>query len=136
VARPAASQGRKQAGVPRTILLVDDSAMIRKLLRTWVEQHGDWMVCGEAENGKIAVQKVQELRPDIVLLDLQMPVMNGIEAARQIQKIAPNTGMVMFTMHSSKQLFSEAKAVGVSDVISKGDLRPALLLDALGRAGA
>jgi DNA-binding NarL/FixJ family response regulator len=110
--------------------------MIRRLLRTWFEQHGEWLVCGEAENGKIAVERVQELHPDMVLLDLQMPVMNGIEAASQIRLIAPKTGMVMFTMHSSEQLLSLARAVGVSDVISKVDLKPSHLLEALGRAHA
>ena len=104
-----------------SILIVDDSALIRRLLRTCIEQNTDWQICGEAENGRIAVEKVEELHPDVVILDFQMPVMNGLEAARQITSVAPKTAMVMFTMHISKQLMQDARAAGVKDVVSKSD---------------
>jgi len=84
--------------LPHTILIVDDNATMRRSLRSWIEQESDWQVCGEAEDGKVAVDKVKELLPDIVILDLQMPVMNGLEAARQITLFSPGTAMVMFTM--------------------------------------
>jgi YesN/AraC family two-component response regulator len=85
-----------EGGLPYTILLVDDSPMIRRLLRFLIEHNTDWHVCGEAENGKAAVEQVEQLHPDLVILDFQMPVMNGLEAAQQISQLAPNTAMVMF----------------------------------------
>lgn len=106
--------------LPR-ILIVDDSSFIRLLVRRCIEANTEWNVCGEAENGKIAVEKVIQLHPDIVILDFQMPVMNGLEAARQITKIAPNTVLLMFTMHKSEQLVQAAKAAGIRDVVSKSD---------------
>jgi DNA-binding NarL/FixJ family response regulator len=104
-----------------TILIVDDSAIIRHTLRACIEQKSGWKVCGEAENGKVAIQKVRELQPDLVILDFQMPVMNGLDAARQITTIAPETPMVMFTMHTCEQLLRDAKAAGIKEVFSKSD---------------
>ena len=88
-----------------SILIVDDSALIRHSLRSCIEQDGNWEICGEAENGKIAVERVKELRPDVVILDLQMPVMDGLEAARQISRLAPNTAMLMSTMYNCQPSF-------------------------------
>jgi DNA-binding NarL/FixJ family response regulator len=107
--------------MPLKILLVDDSSAIRHLLRFFIEHNTEWLVCGEAENGQIAVAKVTELMPHAVILDLSMPVMNGLDAAREIARIAPNVQIVMFTMHVSEQLRKEAKAAGIKDVISKSD---------------
>ena len=103
------------------ILIVDDSYVIRHSLRGSIERSTDWQVCGEAENGKIALQKVSELHPNLVILDLSMPVMNGLEAARQITRLAPKVAMVMFTMHVSAQLRRDAQAAGIREVISKSD---------------
>jgi DNA-binding NarL/FixJ family response regulator len=102
-----------------SVLIVDDSAPIRASLRFCIEQDTDWAVCGEAENGKVAVQKVLELHPNIVILDLQMPVMNGLEAARLITGLAPNTVMLMFTLYESQQVLREAQAAGIHHVVSK-----------------
>ena len=104
-----------------TVLIVDDNTLVRSSLRSWIEGNADFQVCGEAENGMVAVQKVEEMHPDIVILDLQMPVMDGLEAARKISNIAPATAMVMFTMHPSRELLKVAQAVGVRDVVSKTD---------------
>jgi DNA-binding NarL/FixJ family response regulator len=117
--------------VTHKLLIVDDNALVRRLVRAFLEQDRTWEVCGEAENGEEGVRKVRELQPDAVILDLQMPVMNGLEAAREIHLIAPNTAMVMFTMHSSPQLLLEARAVGISDVLSKMDPLGERLLPAL-----
>jgi DNA-binding NarL/FixJ family response regulator len=104
-----------------TILIVDDSGDVRRSLRRFIEQNSDWQVCGEAEDGKVAVEKVNKLRPDVVVLDFQMPVMNGVEAAREIARIAPNTVMLIFTMHNREQVLQEARAIGIRDVLSKSD---------------
>ena len=104
-----------------SILIVDDSELIRRLLRFVIEHNTEWQICGEAENGKIAVEMVGELHPDMVILDFQMPVMNGLEAARRIALLAPKTAMVMFTMHNSEQLRNEAQSVGIKDVVSKSE---------------
>jgi DNA-binding NarL/FixJ family response regulator len=104
-----------------SILIVDDSPYVRRSLRTYIEHNTEWRVCDEAENGQIAVEKVKALRPDVVVLDLQMPVMNGLEAARQITSFSPATAMVMFTMYASDELRKEAQAVGIIDVCLKSD---------------
>jgi two-component system, chemotaxis family, chemotaxis protein CheY len=101
------------------ILIVDDSSSIRSLLRFFIEHNTDWQVCGEAENGKVAVEKVAELKPQAVILDLSMPVMNGLEAAREIARLESTVQRVMFTMHVSDELRKDAEAVGIKDVISK-----------------
>jgi DNA-binding NarL/FixJ family response regulator len=113
------------------ILIVDDNAAIRRSLRSSIERRGDLQVCGEAENGKNAVAKVKELIPDLVILDLQMPVMNGLDAARLIAQIAPQLPMLMFTMYSSQCLITEARAAGIKDVFSKSAGVPDGLISAI-----
>ena len=103
------------------ILIVDDSRAIRHLIRSSIEEHTNWVVCGEAENGKIAVALVEELRPHLVILDLSMPVMNGLDAAREISRIAPSMPMIMFTMHGVDAVRRDAQRVGIKHVFSKED---------------
>jgi pilus assembly protein CpaE len=110
-----------EAVLSYSVLIVDDSALIRHSLRSCLEQTQDWRVCGEAEDGKVAVERVKELQPDVVILDLQMPEMDGLAAARQISVIAPKTAMVMFTMHRDRQLLKAARAAGIKDVVSKSE---------------
>ena len=103
------------------ILIVDDSAIIRHSIRICIEHNTDWEVCGEAENGKVAIEKVRQLRPDVVTLDWQMPVMNGLEAAREISRIAPLAILLMITLHENLLLTEEAQAAGIKEVLSKAD---------------
>ncbi len=117
--------------LPYSILIVDDNALVRHSLRASVEQESVWHVCGEANNGETAVEKVKELHPDIVIMDLQMPGMNGLEAARKIRIIAPRTAMIMMTMYNSEQLRREAQAVGIRAVLSKTAGNPDNLLASL-----
>jgi DNA-binding NarL/FixJ family response regulator len=126
-------EGRRGGCVSGTILIVDDSPIVRQALQAFIEGTKEWEVCGEAENGKAAVEKVKELHPDVVILDLQMPVMNGLEAAGQINQFAPNTTILMFTMHNSDQLLKFAPAVGIREVISKSDRLAEQLLVSLRR---
>ena len=117
-----------------SILIVDDSALVRSTLRQALGRYSALHVCGEAENGKIAIEKVKQLHPAAVILDLQMPVMNGLEAARQISGFAPETVMLMYTMHCCDQLRKDAYAVGIREVFSKTDEGPNHLLAWLGNA--
>ncbi len=84
--------------VPSKILIVDDSSMMRRALRRWIEQNPNWKVCAEAPNGAVAIEKVKELLPDLVILDLSMPVMNGLEG---------------------DALTKDAQAAGIQCVVSK-----------------
>lgn len=113
------------------ILIVDDSSLLRNSIRSCIEENSPWLVCGEAENGKVAVEKVLELHPDLVLLDLSMPIMNGLDAARRIALVAPRTVMVMFTLHSSPQLMNSAKSAGIKGVLSKSENSLDNLIDSL-----
>jgi DNA-binding NarL/FixJ family response regulator len=103
------------------ILIVDDSVWIRHSMRACVEGNTDWEVCGEAENGQIAIEKVRLLHPDVVILDWHMPVMDGLEAARRIVRIAPGTTLLMITLHECAQLTEDAHAAGIKEVLSKTD---------------
>jgi len=113
------------------ILLVDDTAAIRRSIRFCIEAETDWKICGEAENGKVAVEMVRELHPDVVLLDLSMPIMNGLEAARQIGATAPETHILMFTLNAYPALVPEAYNAGIKDVISKSEGVGSHVLDAI-----
>lgn len=76
-------------------------------------------ICGEAENGREAIERVRQLRPDLVLLDIVMPVMNGIEAAREIHRIAPSTKIVFFTIEDTPQAAALARLAGADGLVSK-----------------
>ena len=103
----------------RRILIVDDNPAVRFSVRRCIEANTTCDVCGEADNGHSAIEMVVQLNPDIVLLDFQMPLMNGLDAAREIARLAPKTTVLLFTMHESEQLVQAARAVGVRKVISK-----------------
>src|SRR6202041_1761844 len=100
-------------------------------LRTCIEFYTDWKVCGEAENGELAIQRVEELSPDVVILDWRMPVMDGVEAARQIHRRHPQTPMVMFVMHATEKVSLDARAAGVTYVLSKFDQSGRGLIDSI-----
>lgn len=101
------------------IVLADDHEIVRSGIRTLLDGHHPWEVCAEAENGKDAVEKVLALKPDLVVLDLSMPVMNGIEAAREIRRTAPSTKIVIFSMHDSPRIAEEAVRAGADAYLAK-----------------
>jgi CheY-like chemotaxis protein len=104
--------------MPRRILIVDDNIVIRRMLRTVFEQPG-WEVCGEAVNGRDGIEKAQQLRPDLILLDLSMPVMSGLAAAPVLRSMMPMVPIILFTLHHDRFLKQKALSVGVTAVISK-----------------
>jgi DNA-binding NarL/FixJ family response regulator len=101
------------------ILIADDSTPVRRVLRSLVEQDADWKICGEAIDGREVVKRTIETRPDLVLLDFQMPVMNGLQAAREISKVAPDVPVLLCTAHLSPYLIGEARRAGVQGAVSK-----------------
>jgi DNA-binding NarL/FixJ family response regulator len=101
------------------ILIVDDSAIMRRLLRISIEEHLGWRQLVEAENGEIAIQKAKEIKPDVVVLDWNMPGLNGIETARKISQIDPKPAMALFTLHEEELVASEAHAAGIQRIFSK-----------------
>jgi DNA-binding NarL/FixJ family response regulator len=101
------------------IVLADDHEIVRSGIRSLLDGNHPWEVCGEAENGKEAVEKVLTLRPELVVLDLSMPIMNGIEAAREIRKKAPQTKIVIFSMHDSPRIAEEAVQAGADAYLAK-----------------
>jgi DNA-binding NarL/FixJ family response regulator len=103
----------------RLVLIVDDNPIVRQALCELFTREGDFNVCGEAENGREAVERAQELQPDLIVTDLSMPVMNGLEEARVLKKLMPTVPMIVFTAHSDPFVEKEAAAAGVSAVVSK-----------------
>lgn len=106
------------AGLPAKVLIVDDHGRTRKSVRELLRDHFIH-VCGEAENGKEAIEKVITLQPDIVLLDINMPVMNGVQAAHEIRGIAPSTKILFFTMYGGAEHKAAARLLGVDAIIDK-----------------
>ena len=104
------------------ILVADDNPAVRHYLRSLLELESTWRVCGEARTGGEAMEKVKESPPDMILLDFQMPDLNGIDVARQIAKIFPEIPILMVTIHLSKQLAEEARKVGIRGVCLKSDV--------------
>jgi DNA-binding NarL/FixJ family response regulator len=101
------------------VVLADDHEMVRKGIRAIFSGHPPWTVCGEAENGQQAIDLVLELKPDLVVLDLSMPVMNGFQAAAKIRRLAPATKILVLSMHDSPQAKYEALAVGADAFLTK-----------------
>jgi DNA-binding NarL/FixJ family response regulator len=113
------AQGSENHGVTR-ILIVDDNEYVRRYLKTFL-QNADprFSVCGEAGDGKEALLKADELKPDVVILDLAMPVMDGVTAAREISKTHQGVVIFMYTLHSTYQLELEARKAGIRKIVAK-----------------
>jgi two-component system response regulator NreC len=102
-------------------LIVDDSELVRQGLRAVLQANPDWEVCGEAADGVSGVEMLKTVQPNIVILDFQMPGINGLETARRMTAIAPAVPIVMFTQHASAELEQHAREAGVRSVVSKTD---------------
>ena len=108
-----------QPGQVRNILIVDDSENERAVIRMAVEGLTKYRVCGEAVNGTQAIKKAEELKPDLIIMDLAMPLMNGLEAASVLKKALPGTPVVLFTLYGDLVKSERSPRFGVTDVVSK-----------------
>lgn len=113
--------------MPKSILLVDDSLTIRILLRTFLEIQPGLEVCGEASDGVEAIEKALQLSPELIVMDLSMPRMNGLEAARELKQKMPHVPIILFTHHKGALRDCDAKSAGISAIVSKSD-EPELLI--------
>jgi DNA-binding NarL/FixJ family response regulator len=105
----------------KSVLIADDNAFVRQRLGELFSREPDFEVCGEAENGRKAVEKAQALHPDLILLDLSMPVMNGLDAARALKRLMPEVPIVMFGAYSDSFAEKEARSAGASALVSKSE---------------
>ena len=103
------------------ILVADDHDLLRRGVKALLQSHAGWEVCAEAHTGREAVAKVEELRPDIAILDISMPDLNGLEAARRIRKSSPNTEVLILSVHYTDQLIRDILEAGVRGYIVKTD---------------
>jgi DNA-binding NarL/FixJ family response regulator len=107
--------------MPVRILVADDHQVVRTGLRALLESKTGWQVCAEAANGREAVEKAGQLKPDVAVLDIGMPLLNGVEATRQIRKLSPQTEILILTMHDSELLIQEVLGAGAHGYILKDD---------------
>jgi len=104
-----------------TVLIADDNLFVRQGLSELFGREADFLVCGEAINGKEAVEKAKQLHPDLILLDLLMPVMNGLDAARVLKRVTPEVPIIMYSACTDSFIENEALSAGVSACVSKSD---------------
>jgi DNA-binding NarL/FixJ family response regulator len=118
---------------PLRILIADDHSVVRMGLRALLESRSSWQVCAEASDGRDAVDKATKLQPDIAILDIGMPLLNGVEAARRIRKASSHTEILILTMHESDDLVQQVVEAGARGYILKDDADRVLLaaVDAL-----
>jgi len=117
------------------ILVADDHDLMRRGLKVLIESRPGWQVCEEAHTGREAVAKAEQLKPDVAILDISMPELNGVEAARRIRKVSPDTEILILSVHYSDQLIRDILEAGVRGYIIKSDSDRDLLvaLDTLSR---
>jgi len=103
------------------ILIVDDQALVRRAVRQLLESHAGWRVCGEAADGVEAIDQTRELHPDVVIMDLSMPKMDGLEATREIHASFPNTQILILTLHHFPHLANVVQLAGAQGCVLKSD---------------
>jgi DNA-binding NarL/FixJ family response regulator len=109
------------------VLIVDDHAFIRRGVQTILHAFPEWEFCGEAENGKDAIRLADELKPEVIIMDVSMPGLNGIEATRAIRKTQPGVKIVLLTLHESSELLRSAFRAGARGYLLKTDAEQELV---------
>ena len=109
---------RKKRGIGKIVLIVDDSPIIRKMIADAFLSDG-FKTCVEAENGKEGVEAATKIRPDLIVLDLSMPVMNGLEAAPKLKQISPNAPIILFTLYGQELLRTQSSRADIDLVLPK-----------------
>ncbi len=107
--------------MPKSVLVVDDNAAIRRALSGAFTSEAEFDVCGEAGNGQEAIEKAQALHPDLIVMDLSMPMMNGLDAARALKTLMPSVPVIIFSEYSDVVSKHQARLVGVSALVSKAE---------------
>lgn len=103
------------------ILIADDHDLMRRGVKALIQSHPGWEICGEAHTGREAVSKVEELKPDVLVLDISMPDLNGLEAAKRIRKASPNVEILVLSVHYSDRLIRDILKIGVRGYMVKAD---------------
>ena len=103
----------------KAVLIADDNAFVRTALYEFFQREPDFMVCGVAENGREAVEEARHLHPDLIVLDMAMPVMDGLEAARLLKRMMPEVPLIMYSATNDEVAARTARSLGVSEIISK-----------------
>jgi DNA-binding NarL/FixJ family response regulator len=103
----------------KRILIADDLEHIRNLVRSFLQEELGFQVCGEAVDGYDAIEKAQKLKPDLIILDVSMPRMGGIEAAPRLKTLLPQTPIILFTLHEGLMKSFDARDIGVDAVVAK-----------------
>jgi DNA-binding NarL/FixJ family response regulator len=103
------------------ILIADDHEMVRRGLRSTLAERRDWEICGEVEDGREAVKQAREINPDVIIMDIAMPGLNGLEATRQIRQLLPKVEVLILTMHDSEELVRETLQAGARGYVLKND---------------
>ena len=119
---PVTGSSKREPGKELRILIADDHEVMRRGVRFVIEQHPGWVICGEACDGRRAVAMAQELKPNIVILDMSMPELNGLEATRQIKRALPKTEVVIFTGDESEDVIRAVFEAGARSFILKTDV--------------
>ncbi len=114
----------------KRVLLVDDNPVVRSTVRRLFESHPDFEVSGEAENGRDAVEQAECLKPDLIILDLAMPVMTGLDAAPMLRKMLPDARLILFTVHGGHEVANLAHATGIHAVVPKNQAASKLITQA------
>lgn len=105
----------------KTVLIVDDNTFVRQALCEIFKREADFEVCGVAENGREAIEEARRVHPDLVILDLSMPVMNGLDAARVLKRVMPQVVLIMYSSFADKLSEQQARMIGISDVVPKSE---------------
>jgi DNA-binding NarL/FixJ family response regulator len=109
------------------VLLADDHPIVRRMVRTTLQEHSRFEVCGEAEDGAQAVEQAKQIKPDVVVLNVTMPRLNGFQAAREIKKHVPQSAIVILSTHADEHFVAEAKKIGVRAYVAKSKVGEALV---------